>query len=252
MDVYQVKATVEYDGAAYQGFQLQRQAPTIQGELEKALRSVTQEDIRLVGAGRTDTGVHALGQVVHFYTCWAHPLAALQRAWNATLPFDIAVRELEQAPEGFHARFSAVSRLYRYTIYTGEVRRPLFDRFSSHVPGPLDVEAMSEAARALIGQQDFAAFGRAPQGANTVRTVYRATFCQQGELLIFDIEANAFLRRMVRLIIGTLLVVGKGVLSPAALQEILVAGDMNHPMAPVSPSGLCLMRVNYEKSARIQ
>jgi len=248
-----VRATIEYDGTAYQGFQVQVNRPTIQGALEKALQSVTGESIRITGAGRTDAGVHARGQVAHLTTAWPHSLETLERAWNAMLPPDIAVRDLEQVPEDFHARFSASSREYRYTIYMGAVRSPLLARTSHHQVEPLDVGAMSEAALALEGEHDFAAFGRAPWADDTMRVVHRARFQRQiepltgGELLFFDIEANAFLRRMVRLIVGTLLLVGKGVLSPEAFRNILLAGNLNHPVAAVVPAGLCLMRVNYNQ-----
>ena len=244
-EVQRVKAVVEYDGTEYKGFQIQPHDPTIQSALEAGLGSVTREAIRVTGAGRTDAGVHARGQVVHFDTAWRHGLAALQRAWNANLPPDIAVRELESVPEDFHARFSARSREYRYSILRADVRSPLAARFSHQVAAPLDCVAMAAAARSLEGQHDFSAFGSPPSGTNSVRTVYRATFERSGEMLYFDIVANAFLRRMVRLVIGTLLLVGSGRLTPREFQAILVSGDANHPVAAAPPEGLCLRRVNY-------
>jgi len=247
-EVRKVKVIVEYDGTAYKGFQVQLDAPTIQGELEDALESVTREHIRIVGAGRTDAGVHARGQVVHFVTAWRHSMAVLQRAWNANLPAAIAVRDLEVVPENFHARFNASSREYRYSIYTGAVRQPLRARISHHIAAPLDLVLMAEAARCLVGQHDFSAFGRPPWGTNAVRTVYRAAFDAKGDMLYFDIKANAFLRRMVRLIVGTLLLVGRGKLSPSGFQEILRSGDPNHPVASAPACGLCLVRVNYLSS----
>ena len=192
VDVQRVKAIVEYDGTAYKGFQIQPCDPTVQAALEAGLGSVTHEAIRVHGAGRTDAGVHAKGQVVHFDTVWRHGLATLQRAWNANLPSDIAVRELEAVPADFHARFSARSREYRYSIYRGDVPSPLAARFSYHVVASLDLDAMAEAACSLDGQHDFAAFGRSPSGTNTVRTVYRAQFSSRafggsGEMICFDI-----------------------------------------------------------------
>ena len=244
-DVRRVKAIVEYDGTAYQGFQIQANGPTIQGALEKALQAVTQSSTRIVGAGRTDAGVHARGQVIHCDITWAGCLADLERAWNAMLPADIAVHDLTQVSQDFHARFTASSREYRYSIYRGAVRSPLVARFSHHVPGPLDIEAMAVAARSLIGQHDFSAFGRPPYGTDAVRTVHRAAFKPEGNMLYFDIEADAFLRHMVRSIVGTLLLVGRGTLSPQDFTNILLAGDPNHPVALVPSAGLCLMRVNY-------
>lgn len=240
-----VKAIVEYDGTDYHGFQVQPSAPTVQGELERALAKVTQERIRVNGSGRTDAGVHASGQVVHFDTAWRHPWTVLQRAWNATLRRDIAIQDLSQVDDTFHARFSATSREYRYSIYTGAVQSPLLARFAHHHPRPLDLTAMTEAARCLVGRHDFAAFGRPPTGENTVRTVYRAVFQRVGDMIYFDIKGDAFLRRMVRLIMGTLLLVGDGRMLPETMRQILHSKRIEHPAAAVSPSGLCLVRVNY-------
>ena len=240
-----VKAIVEYDGTDYQGFQVQAAAPTVQGALEKGLRAVAGEPIRVIGSGRTDAGVHAQGQVVHFDIKWGHALPALQRAWNAHLPTDIAVRGLEIAPAGFHARFSAQSREYRYSIYAGQERSPLLERFAHHLPQALDVLAMAEAARELCGRHDFSAFGRPPSGTNAVRTVYRAVWQRQGEMLYFDITGDAFLRHMVRIIVGTLLLVGMGRLTAPDVRAILQSRDLDHPQAAAPPCGLCLMQVNY-------
>lgn len=238
-------AVVEYDGTNYCGFQEQAAGPTIQQAIEKALTAVTQEEIRIIGAGRTDTGVHAKGQVIAFNTAWRHSIAELQRALNAVLPEDIAVRELKPVPEGFHPRFDALSRWYRYTIFNQPVRSPLVRRFAYHFPRPLDVAAMNEAASALVGTNDFASFGRAPQGENTVRQVYRAQFTPEEPFVYFDIEANAFLHRMVRRIVGTLLLVGTGELSAEGFVEILQSADINRAGQAVPAHGLCLMKVNY-------
>jgi len=240
--VRKLMAVVEYDGTDYAGFQIQK---SIQEEIERALARVTQEEIRIFGAGRTDAGVHARGQVIAFRTAWRHSLRELQRALNAVLPRDIAVRELALAAEDFHPRFSAVSREYRYTIWNAPVRSPLVGRFAYHFPWPLDVAAMNEAASALVGTHDFASFGRPPKGENTVRTVYRAQCTREGSFVYFDIVANAFLQRMVRSIVGTLLEVGTGKLSPADFREILGAADRRRASPPAPAHGLCLMKVNY-------
>ena len=243
--VRKLMAVVEYDGTDYAGFQIQKSKRTIQGEIERALARVTQEEIRIVGAGRTDAGVHARGQVIAFRTAWRRSLRELQRALNAVLPRDIAVRELALAAEDFHPRFSAVSREYRYTIWNAPVRSPLVGRFAYHFPWPLDVAAMNEAASVLVGTHDFASFGRPPKGENTVRTVYRAKCTREGSFVYFDIVANAFLQRMVRSIVGTLLEVGTGKLSPADFREILEATDRRRASPPAPAHGLCLMKVNY-------
>ncbi len=238
-------AVVEYDGTGYHGFQVQAQGATIQGEIESALAAVTQEEIRIVGAGRTDAGVHARGQVVAFTTAWRHPVEELQRALNAVLPQDIAVRRLEGVAAGFHPRFDAASREYRYTILNQPLRSPLARRFAYHYPHPLDAAAMNQAAGALVGSHDFASFGRAPQGDNTVREVHLAQCASEKPFVHFDIVANAFLYRMVRSLVGTLLLVGTGELSPAGFEDILRSADRSRAGQVVPAQGLCLMKVNY-------
>jgi tRNA pseudouridine38-40 synthase len=240
-----LRATVEYDGTDYCGFQWQTDQPTVQGELERALAVVTQEEIRITAAGRTDAGVHSLGQVIAFHTAWRHPLADLERALNALLAEDVAVRELALAEQGFHPRFSARSREYRYTVFNQPLRSPLARRFAYHWPHPLDVEAMDRAARALVGTHDFATFGQPTQGESTVRQVMRAGWSREGSFVYFDIEANAFLQRMVRSIVGALLQVGGGKLSFQNFEEILHAAERSLAGPTAPPHGLCLMRVNY-------
>jgi tRNA pseudouridine38-40 synthase len=244
-NVQKLMAVVEYDGTDYLGFQVQAQGATIQGEIERALAAVTQEGSRIVGAGRTDAGVHAQGQVIAFSTAWRHPVEELQRALNAVLPKDIAVRELLPVARGFHPRFDAVSREYRYTILNQPLRSPLARRFSHHFPHLLDVAAMNEAAGVLVGSHDFASFGRAPQGSNTVREVYQARWTSEEPFAYFSIVANAFLYRMVRSLVGTLLLVGTGELIPEGFEEILRSADRSRAGQLAPAHGLCLIRVNY-------
>jgi tRNA pseudouridine38-40 synthase len=238
-------AVIEYDGTDYLGFQLQAEGRTIQGEVERALAEVTRRETRVVGAGRTDAGVHAMGQVISFVPQWKHSLAELQRAMNALLPEDIAVHQMAWVADDFHPRFSAVSREYRYTILNQPLRSPLARRFAYHYLKPLDVEAMAKAAKCLVGSHDFASFGRPPQGENAVRRVYRAECTRQDQFIYFDIVANAFLYRMVRNIVGTLLLVGIGELSPKGFEEILQAKDRRRAGSAAPAHGLCLVRVNY-------
>jgi tRNA pseudouridine38-40 synthase len=240
-----LRATVAYDGTDYHGFQVQADQRTVQGTLEDALAAVTQQRVRVIGAGRTDSGVHALGQVVSFRAHWRHSVHDLHRALNAVLPGDTVVWSLSEAGEGFHPRFSARSRCYRYTIWNHCVRNPLLRRTSHWVFEPLLVGAMEDAAGLLVGEHDFATFGSPPQGENTVRRVFRATWTRQGNELRLDIEANAFLYRMVRSIVGTLVQVGKGELSVAAFGELLAAADRSlaGPTAPAN--GLSLEAVHY-------
>ncbi len=241
-----VKAVVAYDGTGYGGFQRQRNAPSIQEVLEKALSRLTGERIHLLAAGRTDAGVHAEGQVVAFDTSWRHPLPALQRGVNALLPEQIAVLDVEAVASDFHPRFDARRRWYRYTIYNAPTRHPLVSRYSLHVRRPLNREAMQAAAAMVIGRHDFAAFGSPPQaGGTTMREVYRAEWSGESPWLYFDIEANAFLHRMVRMLVGTMLRVGYGALSPANFGEVLRAQDRQHAGPAVEARGLSLKAVFY-------
>ena len=252
------RATVEYDGTDYFGFQVQPDRRTIQGELERALERVAQHSVRVTGAGRTDAGAHARGQVISFRVGWSHGHSALARAMNAVLPREIAVRDLAMVGERFHARFSAQSRAYVYSIHNGPVRAPLLSRYSHRVARPLDVEAMAQATSLLVGEHDFAACGQPPVGERTVRVVERAEWrsgpvgfdgCSGSEghrLLRFVVEANAFLRGMVRRLVGTLLLVGVGSLSVDGFSEIIESADIGRAAPPAPASGLCLWRVRYD------
>jgi len=250
-DIRRVRAVIAYDGTDYSGFQRQANAPTVQGALEAALAQVTQQaaagDKRptVLAAGRTDAGVHAAGQVIAFDTAWRHELSDLWRALNAVLPDDIAVLKMEQAAADFHPRYDARSRHYRYTVYNAPVRSPLARRYGLHVPAPLDVAPMQRAAQALVGEHDFAAFGRPWRGQCTVRRVLTAEWSGEPTCLTFDIEANAFLYRMVRSIVGTLLQVGRGDVSLEQFEAVLASRDRSQAGPPVAPCGLCLMQVKY-------
>ncbi len=237
-------AIVEYDGTDFEGFQIQKRRRTVQGGLEKALHQITGEKIRVIGAGRTDTGVHAAGMGAHFDTAWNRTPQVLQRALNAVLPTDIAVQNLIEMPPEFSARYSAKSRAYRYTILNQPTRSPLAERYALLVSEPLDADAMDAAAQCLIGKHDFGAFGTPPRGENTVREMYRAKVQRDGARVLIDLEANAFLYRMVRRIVGTLLWVGKGALSIAEFRAVLEKKRRAGESVP--PHGLCLIEVKYE------
>jgi tRNA pseudouridine38-40 synthase len=248
------RATLAYDGTDYHGFQRQaaEHEPTVQGQVEQALAKIGQPGVTVAGSGRTDAGVHAAGQVIAFEVEWRHTLADLQRALNATLPADIAVLEMAEAAPGFHPRYSASSREYVYTIYTAPVRHPLCRRYALHVAEPLDVAAMDAAVARLVGEHDFAAFGLPTGGEITVRRMMRAG-CRleaqppmQAERFVrVELEANGFLYRMVRSIVGTLLVVGRGAMTLQQFCDVLESRDRSRAGPPVPPHGLCLMRVNY-------
>ena len=241
-----IRLVLEYDGTRYAGFQWQVGVATIQGEIEAAIERLTGERVRVKAAGRTDAGVHARGQVVTFVTTTHLPVVEIQRALNALLPADIAVINADEVGPDFHARFSALRRTYRYSILNTPVRSPLRRLTTYHVSHALNVEAMHQAAQALVGTHDFAAFG-GPMRRNgsTVRTVYRITCYREGELVLIDIEANAYLSRMVRHIVGTLLAVGQGTLSPADVAAILASRDRTAARPAVPAHGLCLMDIGY-------
>ncbi len=239
------RAIVAYDGTDYSGFQRQASGPTVQQALETALAQVTQETITVLAAGRTDAGVHAVGQVIAFDTAWRHGIDDLQRAMNAVLPADVAIQKLKEAAPGFHPRYDARSRRYRYTLYNAPLRCPLNRRYSRHVSAVLDLAAMEEAAHSLVGERDFATFGQPPQGDITVRRVLAAGWGGGLPWLTFDIEANAFLYRMVRSIVGTLLRVGRGEMSVETFVEALAARERSRAGQTALPHGLCLMEVKY-------
>lgn len=237
---------VEYDGTDFLGFQIQAQGRTVQGEIERALEVITETEIRVIGAGRTDRGVHARGQVIGFEVVWQHSLSDLQRALNAVLAADVAIPSIGHAPDGFHPRFSAVRRAYRYTLLNRSWRSPLERRYAWHVAHRLDLPRMTRASRCLLGTHDFATFGRPPQGENTVRTVTRAECQERGPFLTIDIEGNAFLYRMVRSIVGTLVLVGSGQVSLEGFEEMMQARDRSRIRQVAPAHGLCLMHVDYE------
>jgi tRNA pseudouridine38-40 synthase len=241
-----IKAIVGYDGTAYGGFQIQDNAPTIQAAIEEVLARLTGAQTRLVAAGRTDAGVHAEGQVIAFDTGWRHPIGELQRGMNALLPSQIAVFDLREVAPRFHPRYDALTRTYQYTLYCAPVRHPHHARYSLHIDRPLDVEAMARAAEHLVGYQDFLAFGSPPQGHNSHRHVVRAAWSHQGPWLRFDIEANAFLYRMVRMVVGTMLRVGRGALTVEALVEILETRNREGAGPAAAAEGLCLKSVSYD------
>lgn len=261
-----VCALIAYDGSDFSGFQVQANAPkTIQGALEEALERLTGHFCRVHGAGRTDAGVHAHGQVISATVPWRHSLHALCQGWNHYLPDAVVVRRMAEAPEGFHPRFSATSRTYRYSVLhpawgsLENIRRfPLFERFATVEKEPLDVEAMNRAAALLIGEHDFATFGLPTQGDSTVRRIDEAFWQrEQGSLIRLDspqlerlaltMTANGFLRRMVRNLTGALLEVGRGRWQADDVGAALAAADRSRSAPPVAPNGLVLERVIYSE-----
>lgn len=240
------KGIVEYDGTDFAGFQWQHGERTVQGVIEAAITARTGQIVRITGAGRTDAGVHALGQVVSFQLETRIPTDRLALALNSALPKDALFRSVEPMDEGFSARFSASSRLYAYLILNRRMPSALLRRYSAFHPEPLDTAAMKQAAQSLLGEQDFAAFTNELQPGQT--TMREVMCCQVGrfrDFVLVRIEANAFLRGMVRTTVGTLLEIGAGKRAPEDMRAILNSRDRRvaGPSAPAQ--GLCLLRVRY-------
>jgi tRNA pseudouridine38-40 synthase len=241
-----IKLVIEYDGTDYCGWQVQPNGPTIQERIEAAILRITGEAVRVAGAGRTDAGVHAAGQVVNFHTASRLPAKRLLAALNAVLPPDIAVLSAEDVDRAFHARFSATGKQYRYAILNRPVRPALDRRTVLHVPRPLDVEAMRDGARCLVGTHDFSSFGcNAGKDDNPVRTVHAVSVERRGDLVIVTIDAVSFLYKMVRTIAGTLIAVGKGTIPPGEVAVILAACDRSRACPTAPAHGLSLISVAY-------
>ncbi len=242
-----IKLLIEYDGTNYTGFQIQRQGEvSIQLRLEEAIEAVAGERPKLSAAGRTDAGVHALGQVVNFLTQSSIPLDRWPYALNTHLPPDIVVWGAEEVPPDFHARKSARSKVYRYTIYNAAFPSPLWRLVSYHWRDRLDEAAMNQAAAVFAGRHDFAGFRTTGSSARTtVRTVMGASVERDGHLVHFTVEADGFLYNMVRIMAGTLLEVGSGKVRPEEIPEILASKDRRRAGRTLPPQGLCLVKVRY-------
>jgi tRNA pseudouridine38-40 synthase len=241
------KLTIEYDGTAYSGWQRQAEEPTVQAEIERALGRMTRSTITLTGAGRTDAGVHALGQVANFLSETRLTPEELLKGLNSLLPPDIAIRDCCRVPEDFHARFAAKSKRYQYRILNRAARAAVGRDYAWFIHRELDIGAMERAAGHLIGRQDFKAFESAGSPrAHTERHVMHASWTEgQDRRLTFRIEADGFLRGMVRNIVGTLVAVGLGKLPPQEMSAILASRDRRRAGATAPARGLFLVEVHY-------
>ena len=248
MEMARYQVNLVYDGTQFCGFQRQAKQRTVQGVVEETLRKLGWKGVSLLAAGRTDTGVHASGQVIAFDLDWNHSEEALQRAMNACLPPDVAVHEVQVAQDDFHPRYAARARSYRYRIYLSDIRDPLRDRYAWQVwPAP-DHILLEQAASLLTGTHDFAAFGTPPiAGRSTMRHIYRASWSEIGDELFFDVTGNAFLYRMVRRLVGVQVRIAQQRLSFEALDDYLErsTGNSNRVLELAPPQGLTLIKVYY-------
>lgn len=239
---------LEYDGAAFLGWQSQQHGRTVQDTLEHALSQIAAHPVRVNCAGRTDAGVHALVQVAHFDTDRGRPDTAWVRGVNAHLPPAVAVRWAAQVADDFHARFKACARRYRYMLYNAPSRPAIFASKVGWYHAPLDEIAMADAAAVLVGEHDFSAFRSAECQAKTpVKTLHSVSVARQGQHVLFDFHGNAFLHHMVRKIVGALVFVGKGRYPPAWLGELLAGRDRTVAPPTFAPDGLYLTGVEYDE-----
>lgn len=261
-----IKLTLEYDGTDFHGWQTQTaghfpssdtphpRKRTVQEEIEKSLNKILNTTTKVRGAGRTDSGVHAMNQVAHFHTSSSMKTAEMHKALNALLPADIAVLRLEDVPATFHAQYGAKSKTYRYTILTRQARSALQRRDCLHYPYTLNLRRMRDEAKALIGRKDFKSFTasdpakrNAENPPNTQRTVKRITISKKGELIHIDIEADGFLYKMVRNIVGALLKAGRGEMSKGGMRKILAQKDRRAAAKTAPAKGLTLVEVRYSR-----
>src|SRR4030067_1486023 len=240
-----IKLLIEYDGTNYLGWQVQPKGPTIQGTIEEKLGLLTGEYIRLFGSGRTDSGVHAIGQVAHFKTQSQMDVHSVQRALNSLLPRDMVIQKIGEVGEGFHARRLSKSKIYEYRILNRNLRSAFHRGYAWHIPQKLDLKEMRKATESLIGEHDFSSFRSVGSPTKTaVRRVIRAEWKRGREgFLRFEIEANGFLKQMVRAIIGTLVECGKGRMNAEDLQKILDSKDRKKAGPTAPAQGLFLKEV---------
>jgi tRNA pseudouridine38-40 synthase len=249
-----LKVTVSYDGADFSGWQVQPDAATVQGTLASAIGRITGEKVLPQGSGRTDAGVHALAQVMTFVTESSVPTGNFLRALNDILPASVRVLEVTEVPPEFHARHSARAKTYRYRIYRESICPPFLARYVWHYPYPLDEEAMARAAPLVAGEHDFTSFAavdpergrqREDEPASNVRTIFASVWERSGEELVYTVRGSGFLHHMVRNLVGTFILVGRGTLQPDDITRILEARQRSAAGATAPASGLYLVSVEY-------
>jgi tRNA pseudouridine38-40 synthase len=254
------KLTIAYDGTDFHGWQIQKSKPTVQGEIVSVLRRLTREETQLLGAGRTDAGVHALGQVGSFKTQSALSALEFHRAMNALLPPAIRIVAVEEMGPDFNARWSAKGKIYRYRIYRGKVVPPMLWRYVLHYPFPLDEEAMRDAAARFVGMHDFTSFAASTgsedddKERNMQREIFSAELkrTEDGEELWFTVHGRSFLRYMVRKMVGSLLEVGRGKFAPDYIDQLYELKDRSKSGPTVPPQGLFMVMVEHDEAYRVE
>jgi tRNA pseudouridine38-40 synthase len=249
-----IRLKIEYDGTKYSGWQIQnnnkntvKSPPTIQHSIETTLSNILQENIKIIGSGRTDAGVHALGQVANFKTRSGLSLNAIKRAMNALLPKDILVTKIKEEGPDFHSRFDAVSKTYMYVISDGGNTSVFNKLYEYCIPYTLDVRSMKKGASFLIGKHDFSSFKASDKKErSSTRTIKKLTVSRKRNIIRIEVEADGFLYNMVRNIVGTLVEVGRGKMLPVAVKDILLAKDRKKAGPTAPAKGLCLVRVRYK------
>lgn len=242
-----IRLKLKYDGTVYHGWQIQKNAVTVQETVRDALSKITGSDITLVGCGRTDAGVHALGYTCNFHTQSTVPPDRLPYALNSLLPQDIVCVEASEAEEEFHAKNSAKKKRYIYKIFCGEFPDAFLCRYAWHVKYPLDLTAMQEAAKAFVGEHDFIGFASSGFTVKTtVRTIYSLDVTREGDIITIDVTGNGFLYNMVRIIAGTLVFAGGGKIDPSDMSDIIASRDRTRAGITAPPQGLFLKEVYYD------
>ena len=242
-----IKLTIEYDGKDFNGWQKQPNKLNIQGTIEQTIKSITGEDVELNASGRTDAGVHALGQIANFKTNSKIPIEKFAIALNSRLKKSIVIKKAEEVDERFHSRLNCKKKTYRYIINNSNEGSAIYRNLETHIPQKLDVEKMKKAIKYFEGEHDFKAFkASGTSGKNSVRTIYETKLYEQGERIYVELTGSGFLYNMVRIITGTLVEVGLGKISPEQIPEIIKIGKRENAGKTLPPQGLYLLKVMYE------
>ena len=241
-----IKLTIEYDGKDYNGWQKQPNKLNIQGEIEKAIQTITGEEVELIGSGRTDAGVHAFAQVANFKINSDFPIEKMAIAINSQLKTSIRIQKAEEVEENFHSRYHCHKKTYGYIIDNSDQGTAIYRNYTYHVPQPLNIQAMQEAANYLVGEHDFSSFkSSGTSSKSSVRTIYEAKILKEQERVVIMLTGNGFLYNMVRIISGTLVEIGNGEKNPEEMKKILEAKDRNLAGKTLPAQGLFLMSVSY-------